>query len=429
MLRTLHYVTIVLAMSLAACGGGGNSASSDLGAAGTGGSGGASGGGSGGSGSFAVTYTDIANLANWEGAVDWFVEDAGSVSGPFDSGGTGVVSLGQPVGTTVHLTRREAFYYFTFMDAPVDAISFYTGDRDLASVNENVTVNLANGAIDDQLMLFYPFPNWWDIDQVPYTLTQTVGSADLIANDGTATVFINYRASEAEEPASRYDFRLDLTPMELSSVDFDVAALHQRTNTRQWQSNAMLSGSALPYLWAQRKGIFLIAGESSSGGGTSGLVGLPDQFPADRWYLASGPTLMPQIVQSVDPASADIIMMDPLPGFIDDNTIVYDANAGTISVMAPGVAPIHFGRLTLATNSEVWEIYFPATALQISGDMITLALPEHPGNAQLTAFTSVSIDFYRLDGGATAEAMYRYLWNRRAHSLPSFAMQSEFAFL
>ena len=430
MLRTLHYVTIVLALSLAACGGGGNGpAPNDPGAGGTGGTGGTGGGGSGGSGSFAVTYTDIANLGSWEGAVDWFVEDAGGVSGPFDSGGTGVVSLGQPAGDTVHLTRREAFYCFTFMDAPVDAISFYTGDRDFVSVNENVTVNLANTAIDDQLMLFYPFPNWWDIDQVPYTLTQTVGSADLIADDGTATVFINYRTSEVEEPASRYDFRLDLAPTELSSVDFDVAALRQRTSTRQWQSSAMLSGSALPFLWAQRKGIFLIAGESSSGGGTSGLVGLPDQFPADRWYLASGLTLMPEIVQSVDPASTGIIVMDPLPGFIDDNTITYDANAGTISVMAPGVAPIHFGHLRLATNSEVWEIYFPATALQISADMITLELPEHPVNAELPAFTSASIELFRLDGGATAEAMYRYLWNRRTHLLPSFAMQSEFTFL
>jgi hypothetical protein len=430
MLRILQHATIVLTFSLAACGGGGNgTASNDPGAGGTGGTGGTGGGGSGGSGSFAVTYTDIVNLASWEWAVDWFVEDAGSVAGPFNSGGTGVVSLGQPVGTTVHLTRREAFYFFTFMDAPVDAISFYTGDRDLASVNENVTVNLTNASVDDQLMLFYPFPNWWDIDQVPYSLTQTVGSADLIADDGTATVFINYRASEAEEPASRYDFRLDLAPTELSSVDFDVAALRQRTTTRQWQSNAMLNGSALPFLWAQRKGIFLIAGESNSGGGTSGLIGLPDQFPADRWYLASGPTLMPEIVQSVDPASTDMIVMDPLSGFIDDNTIIYDADAGSISVMAPGVAPIHFGHLRLATNSEVWEIYFPATALQISGDVVSLALPENPVSAQLPAFTSVTIEFYRLDGGATPEDMYRYLWNRRTHSLPSFAMQSEFTFL
>ena len=424
MLRILQHATIVFAFGLAACGGGGSSpAPVDPGAGGTGGTGG------GGTGGFAVTYSDIANLASWESFVDWFVEDGGSVTGPFNSGGTGVVGLGQPMGTTVHLTRREAFFYFTFMDAPVDAISFYTGDRDLTSVNENVTINLSNTTIGDQLMLFYPFPNWWDIDQDPYTLTQTVGSADLIADDATATVFINYRASEADEPASRYDYRLDLAPSALSSVDFDAAALRQRTTTRQWQSNAMLNGSALPFLWAQRKGIFLIAGESSSGGGTSGLIGLPDQFPADRWYLASGLTLMPEIVQSVDPASTDVIVMDPLSGFIDDNTIAYDANAGTVSVMAPGVAPIHFGHLRLATTSEVWEIYFPATALQISGDIVTLALPEHPINAQLPAFTSVSIDLYRLDGGATPEAMYRYLWNRRAHSLPSFAMQSEFTFL
>ena len=200
MLRILQHATIVLALSLVACGGGGNDPASDPGVGGTGGTGGTGGGGSGGSGGFAVTYTDVANLASWESFVDWFVEDAGSVAGPFNSGGTGVVSLGQPTGTTVHLTRQEAFFYFTFMGAPVDAISFYTGDRDLASVNENVTVNLSNTAIDDQLMLFYPFPNWWDIDQVPYTLTQTVGSADLIADDGTATVFINTGLPKRRSP-------------------------------------------------------------------------------------------------------------------------------------------------------------------------------------------------------------------------------------
>ena len=80
MLRTIHHTTIVFALSLAACGGGGNgSAPNNPGAGGTGGTGGTGGGGSGGSGGFAVTYTDIANLASWEGAVDWFVEDAGSV--------------------------------------------------------------------------------------------------------------------------------------------------------------------------------------------------------------------------------------------------------------------------------------------------------------------------------------------------------------
>ena len=72
--------------------------------------------------------------------------------------------------------------------------------------------------------------------------------------------------------------------------------------------------------------------------GTSGSIGIPDEFPADAWYLASGSTLLPEIVQAVDPASTDTIVMDPLPGFIDGNTMVYDANAGTFSVMAPGVA-------------------------------------------------------------------------------------------
>jgi len=39
-----------------------------------------------------------------------------------------------------------------------------------------VTVNLTNMTIGDQLTLFYPFPNWWEIDHDPYSLTQTVGS-------------------------------------------------------------------------------------------------------------------------------------------------------------------------------------------------------------------------------------------------------------
>ncbi|MDH3637858.1 MAG: hypothetical protein OES09_05275 [Gammaproteobacteria bacterium] len=411
----LHRMTLLFALGLAACNGGGT--------------GGAGGGSSGGSDSFAVNYTHVANLANWEWAVDWFVEEAGNVAGPFNSGGTGVVGLGQPSTPSVHVTRREAFFYFTFMDAPVAPISYYTGDRDPASPNRNVTVNLTNTMVGDELMLFYPFPNWWDIDQEPYSLTQTVASADLIADDGTASVFINYRGSGTEEPMSRYGFQVDLLPSALSSVAFDVNALRQRTVTRQWQSSEMLTGSALPYLWARRKGIFLITGESTSGGLTSGLIGVPDQFPADSWYLVSGPTLLPEIVQAVDPASPDIIAMQPVSGFIDENTIDYDANAGTFSVTAPGAMPVHFGHLRLVTNSEVWEIYFPTTALQISGDVVTLSLPQHPAHSQLPSFNAVTIEFYRLDRGATAESMYRYLWNRSAHALPSFAMQSEFTFL
>jgi hypothetical protein len=411
----------VLAAALGACGGSGGSSS------GSGGGGGGSGGGGSGGGSgsgFSVTYTHIANLASWEWAVEWFVDDAGSITGPFDSGGSGVVNLGQPAGATVELTRREAFLYVTFMDTPVEAISYYTGNTDLTSANRDVTVNLANTTVGDQLMLFYPFPSWWDVDQNPYSLTQTVATADLIADDGTASVFINYRGSEAEEPTSRYDFRSDLAPSTLSSVDFDVNTLRQRTTTRQWQSSAMLTGGALPYLWARRKGVFLIAGESTSGGGTSGLIGLPDQFDADSWYLVSGLTLLPDIVAAVDPVSTDVIAMEPLAGLIDDNTIIYDANAGTVTVAAPGVTPIDFGHMRLSSTSESWEIYFPASALQIAGDVVTLSLPGHPAHTQLPAYSAVTIDFYRLDDGATAEDMYRFLWNRRTEPLPSFAMQS-----
>ncbi|MDH3507954.1 MAG: hypothetical protein OEQ25_12525, partial [Gammaproteobacteria bacterium] len=83
----------------------------------------------------------------------------------------------------------------------------------------------------------------------------------------------------------------------------------------------------------------------------------------------------------------------------------------------------------LTTTSEAWEIYFPASALQIAGDVVTLTLPQHPAHAQLPAFNFANITLYRLDDGAVPETMYRYLWNRRANPLPSFAMLSDFAFL
>ena len=79
-----------------------------------------------------------------------------------------------------------------------------------------------------------------------------------------------------------------------------------------------------------------------------------------------------------------------------------------------------------AFGSRSVEKYVPASALTITGGTVVIELPRMPGQVSLPEFQSVSIDFYRLDDGATAQEMYRHLWNRRTEPLPSFAMQSTF---
>lgn len=429
-LLTLKSAWLALAIcGLVACGGGSSSSSStadspinepvpdpdDGDGAGTGT----------GAGAFSIMYTHTREIASWEWAVDWFVESQDALTGPFDSGGTGVVDLGNPATTTVHLSRREGPFVVTYMDVPVDPITYYTGAAEISPQFTNVTVNVDNATVGDELLLFYPFVNWWSIDQNPYSLTQSVSGVDIVDDTGRASVFVSYRQSSVEEPNSRYGFVTDLDPSMLSNVEFDVVALHQRTQTIEWQSSGTLTGFGAPSLWAKHNGVYLLVGDSTDGVNTSGLIGWPDQFPADEWYLLSGLTARPDMVKRVNPGTATI-PLEPMSGFIEDNSVFYDPVAGTLSVNAPGMTSIDFGHVLFGSTTSPWELYFPASAITITGDLVVIHLPMLVEQTPLPDFQSVSIDFYRLDDGGTPEAMYRHLWNRRGEPIPSYAMHSAF---
>lgn len=374
-----------------------------------------------------VLFTHTDDIESWEWALHWYVEDDSGLSGPFDSGGSGVVNLGPVSGPPVHLSRTLANFVFTAMNVPLEPVVFYTGENTISPSFSDVTVTLENAGLGDELLLFYPFVNWWSIDQSPYSLTQSFSGVDVVDNDGEVSVFVSYRSDEGEEPSSRYDFRLGLSPAELADVSFDAAALRTRTPVRSWQSSVELRNSDTPYLLARRKGVHLITGESRvDPAGTSGTIGIPAAFPAERWYLVSG-SPSEAIVREFDPADPSPIVMEPLAGWIDDTTMAIDAGQGRFSVSAPGVGPVDFGLLLLACGTGYWEICFPGSALQVAGDTLTLSLPAYP-LGPTPSFDSARLELYRLDG-ATPREMFRHRWNPRSNPLPSYAMQSEFSFL
>ena len=372
---------------------------------------------------FSVTFTHTDDINTWEWPLDWYAEQpGGTVSGPFDSGGTGIVSLGQVSGQTVHLSRSVGgSFIYTYMNVPVQPIIFYTGDAAQDFGYKNVTVNLENATLDDEMLLLVP--SWWTIDQKPYTLAQSYAESDMVDNDGFVSVFVSYRSNSNEEPASRYAFRMNLLPSQLGDVPFDVHAMHHRSIARQWQSSVELRNNDAPYLMSWRKGVFILAGESVSQG-TSGSFGIPDAFPAEKWYLSSGSIVLPDIVKAFSPLGSEPVSMEPLAGHIDGSTMALNVLQGSFSVSAPGLGSVGYGLLRLANTSKSWEVYFPGDALQKTGDTLTLALPKFPTQSGYPVFTSANLYLSRLDDGATALHMYRFLWNKRGNPMPSYAMKS-----
>jgi hypothetical protein len=374
-----------------------------------------------------IAYSHHQNLQSLDWAMKWYAEDtAGVLAGPFDSGGTGYVHVGPLADGPVHVTYSVLpAFVFTQMDTPLRLVHYYTGDPSPA--NGNVTVALDNAVIGQELLLFYPFVSWWTLDANPWSLTQSFGGQDVVDDDGNVSVFVSVRADANEEPASRYDFQLDLDPAALSDVRFDASSLRTRAPMRQWQSSADLSNDDM-YLMARRKGVHLIAGEASfDSPGMSGEFGVPSDFPAELWYLVSG-DVVSDIVQQFDPAGNGPIAMEPLAGWIDDDTMAFDAAERRFSVSAPGLGNVQFGLLRLAHAGGYWEVCFPGTRLERNGDVVSLTLPQYPPGV-LPTFSSLHLDLYRLDGEADFVDMLRFKWHPRAHALPSHALLTGFEFL
>ncbi len=390
--------------------------------------GGTSGGTSGGGTSnFTVTYTDTTDITNWEWAVDWYVENAdGSVRGPYDSSGTGVVDLGQDTRSNANATFKMASFHYTFMDLPVEHHMYDTDEETWGTLN----VTLQNAVVGDEMSLAYATGFWATIDQDPFTFAQTLFSTDITGNDGNANVFVSYRASSADEPLTRYGFMLDFPVSSIGNVTLDVNTFATRLS-REWISTEDLRGDE-PFVMAQRKGLIMtpVGGSTIDLSGTQGTFGLPDQLPADRWYLASGSIIpLPDVVAEFDPTDPSPVMLVPFDRSIDENSMTVNSVDGTFTVtLSAGIDPIDFGKLRLSFSSHgsLWEIYFPGSALQFTGNTGVLQLPALPGYTSLPSFDStITCELYRLDGTATPDSMLRWHLDQKGHPLPSFAMTSE----
>ncbi len=411
---------------LSACGGSGGGGGSAAQGSGQGGTAGGA--------AFTITYTNTTdpNGVSIVPAIDtyrqWFVENAdGTFRGPFTSGGTGVVNLGQEERSAVNLTKKESLYYTTYMGAPVQALTFYTGDQ---VGNTSVGVTLQNSGATGEMEVNVPFRSWSPVTSDTFQLYMSqVYPDEILGNDNLANIFVSYRVSALLEPDSYYDFRTELPWTAVGSVTFDVSTM-KRYATRTWSCVDDLSGDP-PYVIAQRKGLLFYEvgrGVVTGAGGTSGTVGVPDLFPADGWYLASG-SMNPKVVKKFSLSSSSIQLV-PLDRYIDPNSLSYSAAQRTFSFSILPVAgkagtdTISFGMLRLSkAGSVTWDIYFPWSSV-VNGK---LALPAMPENPALPAFDFAQIFIYRLDGGSYRDALL-YTLNQKGYQLQSYAMDGTFTF-
>jgi hypothetical protein len=209
---------------LSACGSGGS---------GSGGGSTSNGAGSNTSGSsvFSITYT---NTTDTDGlsivpAIDffteWFVENTdGSVRGPYTSAGTGTVLLGQEGRATANLTMSEgSIYYATYMDAPVQPLTFFTGEN---VGTTSVRVSLQNTGATGEMLLNVPYRGVMQVTTDPAQFySSTVSTGEILGTDNLAGIFIGYRTSSLQEPASLYDFGGRIPWNSVGSQSFDVSSM------------------------------------------------------------------------------------------------------------------------------------------------------------------------------------------------------------
>jgi|GEM_PF-4780988 len=382
---------------------------------------------------FYIDYTHTADINLWEWGIDWYAENAdGSVRGPYDSGGSGFVDLGQDARSRATITRAlMGGFYYTFMNVPVGPVDYYTGET--AGDYTTLRVTLQNAVIGEEMRLAYASGSWWTVDTVPYTFAQSIFSTDISSYDDNASAFVSYRSSSAEEPLVRYGYKLDFPQSQIGSVTLNVNEFNTCVS-KNWTATEDI-GSDLPFVMAQRMGAtFAYVGDSvDDGSGMQGTFGLADQFPADHWYLAFG-FIFPDVAAEFDPAATTPVSLKPFDRYIDDTSMAVDSVQGTFTVSVParfghpGTDPIHYGMLRLikiGSPSISWEIYFPWSIVTEIGNTGTLQLPVLPGYATLPSFDTIMLELYRLDGTTTPDSMLQYHLNHKENPYPSYARISD----
>jgi hypothetical protein len=410
-------LTLLASLSLASCGGGG--------AGGDSATGGTGGGGGGGTSNFTVTYTDTSDILSLDFFNNWYAENAdGSLRGPYDSGGDGVVDLGQESRTGANVTLDMAgTFYSTYMDMPVGNNTYNTDNR---LGGGTVRATLTNVVPGDEAHIAYFIDNFFTITGTPHILAQSVTLYDIVGTDGMANVFVNYRSSSLEEPLSRYDFKIDFPSTDVGNVSMDLGGFKTRV-PKSWTSTNDLTTDK-PFVMAQRKGVVFspIGNSDADPGGMSGTFGFPDQFPADRWYLASGGiSVIPEIVTEFN-ISDNTVSLLPLGRVIDGPSMAVDVLNGTFTATITGSDRIDYAHLLLTVGGSLsWDIYFPWSVVQMTGDTATLHLPSLPGYSTLPAFDFMKLEIYRFDAATTVNSMLRYILDSKRNPYPSYAMKVE----
>jgi len=428
-------VASCLALVLASCGGGGGGAAADPDPnAAPGGAGGGGGAASG----FAIQYTHAtevdgsALIPNMNFFYDWFVENAdGSMRGPFESDSGGRVDLGAESRTRVNLTRSlSPSFNYTYMDVPVGQVNYYNGMH-RASPDGRVTVR-GQGATG-QARPGHTLLGWANVTSDPFTLPHPMDTLEpVIASDNLSSMFVGFRSGESEEPLSRYTYRLDFPSAELRTLTVDMANLRTRTS-RGWQSTRQTLGSP-PCVFAARKGQIYsdIGGAAPQVGVVSaGTIGVPDQFPADRWYLTDS-CFIPGVVAEFNPADTAPVVLRHADRRIASQSFVFDAAQRTVSFQfeGSGTDRLDYGFVELHRGGTLsWVVYFPASALGTATDgsgRTVLRLPGLPGHPSLPAFDFVHVTLYRFDSAITSDGFLTFVLNGKTNPLPSHATVSGF---
>lgn len=431
-------VASCLAVVLASCGGGGGADPAATNTAAPGGSTGSGGTGGGAASGFSIQYTHTAEIdgsaliPNMNFFYDWFVENAdGSMRGPFESDGAGRVDLGAESRARVNVTRSlSTAFNYTYMDVPVGQRSYYNGMH-RASPDGRVTVS-GQGA-SGQVRLGHDLLGWHNVTADPFAVPQQINMLELvIGNDNLSSMFVSLRAAESEEPLSRYAYRLDFPSTELRTLTVNMASPRTRTS-RGWQSTRQTLGSP-PCVVAERKGQFHrdIGGAAPQVGVVSaGTIGVPEQFPADRWYLADSCFFL-NVVAQFNPADSAPIALRHSDRSIVSQSFVFDAAQRTLSfqLAAGGSDRIDYGAVELHQGGTLsWIVYFPASALVTATDgsgRTTLRLPSLPRHASLPAFDFVSLTLYRFDSTITSDDFLTFLLNGKNNPMPSHATTTGF---
>ena len=356
---------------------------------------------------------------------EWYVENADeSLRGPYDSGGDGVVDLGQESRTEANVTLdMSGTFYFTYMNMPVGNNTYNTDNR---IGGGTVRATLTNAVPGDEAHIAYFIDNYFSITGTPQVLAQSVTLYDIVGTDGMANILVNYRSSSLEEPLTRYDFKLDFPSSDVGNVSMDLGAFKTRV-PRNWTATNDLTTDK-PFVMAQRKGVMFspIGSSDADLGGMSGTFGFPDQFPADRWYLASGGIpVMPEVVTEFN-ISDNTVSLLPLDRVVDGPSMAVDVQNRTFTATISGTDRIDYAHLLLAAGGSLsWDIYFPWSVVQMTGDTATVHLPALPGHPTMPAFDFMKLEIYRLDAATTVNSMLRYILDAKRNPYPSYAMKVE----